>query len=498
MSDTGSEKTDFGAMLDQHLARAKTTFKIGDKVSGRITHIDGRTVYVDINGMGDAMMDRIDVLDDGGNLTVKVGETLEGRVVSEEDGEIRLSRKLNSAALADASLWDAYQARVPVEGRVAGECKGGFEVMVGNLKGFCPYSQIDLWKQDAAAYIGQKLLFLVREYTEDGRRLVLNRRSLLEAEQKQQRQELQERLKVGDILTGRVRKIQPFGAFVCLGAVDGLIPVSELSWKRGVKPEDIVQEGQDVTVMVRDLDWEKNRISLSLKQTQGDPWSLVETKYLTGTEHMGTVTQLMPFGAFVELEPGIEGLIHISKLGGGRRIRSAEEVVKIGDQVEVTIDNIDRERHRISLVLNVKAVEAEEPPAPAAVTDAPPADGAAAETVAVGAEVTGTIESIKDFGVFIRLPNGKAGLLHISQMDLPDSPARLRSMYNQFPAGKAIKVIVKAIEGDRVSLTLRSMLEKDSEQVHFEEFRKTNPQASTSAMGSLGALVDFSKLNLSE
>jgi small subunit ribosomal protein S1 len=500
MTQTFSKNADFGKLLDAHLSRLQTSFNVGDKVKGVVTAIDRNTVFLDINAPSEGLMDRLEVTGEGGALTVQVGEAIEAVCVSNEEGEVRLSRKLNAAA-QDSSIQDAYQARIPVEGRVSGEIKGGYEIMVGTTRGFCPYSQIDNQKQEPAAYIGQKFLFQIQRYTENGREFVLNRRAVLQAEQETRKAELRETLQLGDRLDGVVRRIMPFGVFVDVGGMDGLVPMSELAWKRGVRAEDVLQVGQAVTVVVHDMDWEKGKLTLSLKAALGDPWDAGVDRYVVGTRHQGTVTQLMPFGAFVELEPGIEGLIPISRLGGGRRIKDPGEVVKVGETVEVMVDSLDRERRRMSLAFVLRDSGAEALAAPSVVTSAAAPATAPTPTaaIAVGQEVTGIVEGIREFGAFVKLPNGKSGLLHISQMGLSEGPTRLRAMHGQFAVGKEVTVIVKEINGDRVSLTIPSIAakERDEAEADLQEYRQKTT-AATSGFGNLGDLLGLDKVKLAE
>ena len=495
MNDT----MDFGAMLEQFEAgrgakakRETTRIRAGDKVTGTITSIDSKTVFIDVNALAEAMLDRAEVLDKEGKPTVKVGDTIEAMCIrADEDGEIRLTKRMTGETI-DAALWDAYQAKIPVEGRVTAETKGGFKVTIGTQEGFCPFSQMDISKAEPAAYIGQKFLFQVREYTQDGRRLVVTRRPLLEAEQETARAEMQKSLGVGDKLEGTVKKLMPFGVFVDIGGIDGLVPMSELAWKRGVKAEDVVSVGQKVTVVIRDIDWDKKRISLTMRTAETDPWAAACGKYTEGTKHTGTISKTLEFGAFVELEPGIEGLIPIGKLGKGRRLNHASEAVKEGDPVEVQIESVDYEKRRLSL--SVTAINAEEL---AARTE----NARLAATVVVGAELTCPVESLKEFGAFIRLPNGKSGLLHISRMGLTDGPARLRQMHGQFGVGKDVKVLVNAIDGDRVSLSLPGVKEQgnegDEEEAAYREYRQAQPKADgpLGNMSSVFGALDKLKLD---
>ncbi|MFA4943086.1 MAG: S1 RNA-binding domain-containing protein [Lentisphaeria bacterium] len=481
------EKMDFGALLAQFEtgkpSRTTTRVQVGAKLAGKVTAIDSSTVYVDVNAPSDAMADRIEFLDDGGALTVQVGDTVEAICVSAEEGEIRLSRRMN-AATADASLMQAHEARIPVEGRVAAETKGGFEVMVGSHKGFCPYSQIDLGKLDAAFYLGQKFLFFIQEYSEHGRRLVLNRRRLLEQEQAKAREQLKERLHAGDRLEGTVKKIMPFGVFVDIGGMDGLVPLSELAWKRDVKAEELVKPGQKVTVVVREIDWDRQRISLSLRAAANDPWSAEPFLFTAGTRHFGTVVKTLNFGAFVELAPGVEGLIPISKLGRGKRLNDAGEAVKAGEALEVLVESVDRERRRLSL--SVVSLNAEE--AAAAVEQV-----RLAASVVPGAELPGVVEALKEFGAFVRLPGGKSGLLHISRMGLPEGPARRNLLPARFAPGKELTVRVEAVEGDRIRLAIPGVAAQEStaeqEEAAYREFSQAQAARQGGNLGSLGDLL---------
>ena len=499
MADS-NDTMDFGAMLaafetgkGAKAKRETTRIYPGDKVTGTITAIDSKTVFIDVNALCEAMLDRAEVLDKEGKPTVKVGETIEAMCVRFNDvtGEIRLTKRM-SGETADSSLMDAFNAKVPVEGRVLAETKGGFTVQVGTHEGFCPFSQIDISKADASVYIGQKFLFQVREYSEDGYRLVVVRRPLLEAEQEKARESMKERLNVGDRIEGTVKKLMPFGVFVDIGGIDGLVPMGELAWKRGIKAEDVVSVGQKVTVVIRDIDWDKQRISLTMRTSETDPWTAACSKYVQGTKHTGTISKTLDFGAFVELEPGVEGLIPIGKLGKGRRLNHASEAVKEGDPVEVQIESVDYEKRRLSL--SVTAFNAEELAARAESTRL-------AATVVVGAELVCPVESLKEFGAFIRLPNGKSGLLHISRMGLTDGPARMRQMHGQFGVGKEVKVLVNAIDGDRVSLSLPGVKEQgnevDEEEAAYNEYRQVQPKTDgpLGNMSSLFGALDKLKLD---
>jgi small subunit ribosomal protein S1 len=254
---------DFDTIFKASLSRLKTEVRVGEKVSGVVAAVGRQSVFIDYGGRGDGVIDRVELLDGDGELTVKVGDTLEAFCVGTRDDEVRLTTRMTGHG-PEASYQDAFEASIPVEGRVEAERKGGFEVRIGNQEAFCPYSQIDLYRKDAAVHIGQRYSFVISEYDEDGRNLVVSRRKLLERERAQLRDKLKAELQIGQVLPGTVVKLMPFGAFVDIGGIEGLIPLRELSWARGVKPEEVVSEGENVTVMVRELNWDEDKITLSL------------------------------------------------------------------------------------------------------------------------------------------------------------------------------------------------------------------------------------------
>ncbi len=476
MAEENGKLEQFGALFEGKSRRIRSGFEMGEKVRGTVVAIDSNSIFVDFGARSEGILDRFDFEDEEGNLTLNEGDEVEAYFLGSENGEMRFARQLGGDS-ADPSLWDAFQAGIPVEGMVESERTGGYEVKVGSARGFCPYSQIDIHKMPAGAYIGQRFRFRIMEYDEFGGNLVLSRRELLSAEREEQKAELRERLEPGAVIEGRVTKLMPFGAFVDIGGTDGLIPISELAWGRTENVEDVVKVGDRVKVMVRDVDWERDRISLSLRQAQGNPWNDIGNRYVTGQHLNGRVTKLMPFGAFVELEPGIDGLVHISKLGGGRRIRHPKEVVSEGVELRVTVENIDPERQRISLSLEDSGTAAR-------------AAGGEGEEVAVGAILTGVVEGIKEFGVFVGLPDGRTGLLHVSELDVQGRD-RAGALARKYPAGMELAVAVTGIKGDRISLTLPEKWQKQSEDVDMSQFMADSKQKD---LGSLGDALD--RLNL--
>ena len=480
MTETQNAGDDFGAILDAHLAGLRTDFVVGDKIEGKVAAIDRNSVFVDLGAKSEGIIERTELLDADGNVTVSVGDRVEAFCLRVHDATVFLTTKM-TGTVADASLQEAYEGGIPIEGKVTSERKGGFEVQVASHSAFCPYSQIDIFKQDSEVYIGERYTFLVTEYADDGRNLVLSRRRLLERERAKQQVQLKETLRVGDVISGTVTRMLSFGVFVDLGGAEGLIHVSELAWGHGVKPEDILSAGQEVEVLVREIDWEQERISLSLKYAQGDPWEKLtdeSSDYVPGKRYEGVVTQIAPFGAFVQLEPGIEGLVHVSRLGAGARVHHPDEVVSIDDKVEVSIESIDLERRRISLSMDDTVGTGID------IGD----DGEA--VIREGATLTGVVDGVKDFGVFVRLSGKRSGLLHISQIELRGSTNRLRALHDMFPPGSSVEVVVQQVKGDRISLTLRETLDKEAAELDLKSLQDSGGED----LGGFGNLLDGLKL----
>ncbi|MCF7855103.1 MAG: S1 RNA-binding domain-containing protein [Candidatus Pacebacteria bacterium] len=444
MTQENTNQNDFGSVLDQQMDGFRSDFEVGERLTGMVTAVDSKSVFVDVNARSEGILDRGQVTDENGELTVQPGDTIDVYFMGGEDDELRLTTRL-SGDTPDSSLVDAFQAGIPVEGRVESERTGGYEIRISNQRAFCPYSQIDIFRNDPGAYIGNKFRFQIIEYDDNGRNLVVSRRQLLQKERDAQKARLKEELTEGAVVEGKITKLMPFGAFCDIGGMEGLIPMRELGWGHTEKAEDVVREGDQVTVVVQEMDWDRERIALSLRKAQGDPWDSVAGKYPVGSRLEGSITKLMPFGAFVELEPGVEGLVHVSKLGAGRRINHPKEVVKEGDLVEVSVESVDVERRRLSLSMeNTAGIE-----------DAVAGDeGGAPIVLRVGATVNGVVDGIKDFGVFVRLGANQTGLLHISQVNDIQGRDREGALRHRFPPGSTAEVVIKEMKGDRISLAL--------------------------------------------
>ena len=302
---------DFAAMFEASL-KAKR-FEKGQTIEGTIVAIGPEVAFVNVGGKGEATIEIAELKDADGDLEVAVGDRIQAMVVSTEGG-LTLSRKLARGAATERQLEDAFRAGLPVEGKVERAVKGGYEVRIARQRAFCPISQIDIVRTtDPSAHEGHVYAFRIIEYKEGGRNLVVSRRALLEEEQRASAAEVRRSIVAGAVLTGRVTSVREFGAFVDLGGgVQGLLHVSEMGWSRVSDTSQVVKPGEEITVKVLRVDDDKQKISLGLKQLTADPWSTVQATYEVGQVRTGRVTRLAEFGAFVELEPGVEGLAHAS------------------------------------------------------------------------------------------------------------------------------------------------------------------------------------------
>lgn len=324
----------------------------GQKIKATIVGQNDETTFLDVGGKSEGVLNSAELKDKDGYFSQVVGDKIEVYFLQAKSSEQLFTTTIGSGS-SNAHLEEAFRSGIPVEGFVKAEIKGGFEVTLGgNARAFCPYSQMGLRRVEDAAttYLETHMKFQISRFEENGRNLVVSARALLEAEREEAREKLKETLAEGDTIEGEISSIRDFGAFVDIGGVDGLIPISEIGWSRVENIEDHFTVGQKVQAIVKKLDWDKDRISLSYKETQADPWLEVTTLFPAGTTHMGTVARLAQFGAFVTLVPGIDGLVHISKLGGGRRINHPREVLEEGQKIDITVENIDTTEKRISLV----------------------------------------------------------------------------------------------------------------------------------------------------
>jgi small subunit ribosomal protein S1 len=336
--------------------------KPGEQIQAKVLHLSGEWIFLDIGQKGEGVLAASELKDQDGNLVVSPGDKITAWFTGGERGEMRFTTKIGGIGAADRSLIeDAWNAGIPVEGSVEKEIKGGFEVKIGSNRAFAPFSQMSLRRvADASVFIGKKLKFMITEYAEGGRNLIVSHRAILEEEAAREKELLKEALSVGMKMNATVTSLQKFGAFVSAGGIDGLLPISEIGWKRVNEVSEILAVGDEISVVLKSIDWENDKFSFSLKDTLADPWDAMLEKLPIGSSHSGKVSRLAQFGAFVTIADGFDGLLHISKIGKGKRINHPREVLKEGEVVEVLIEGIDRDAKRISLALTETVRAAEE------------------------------------------------------------------------------------------------------------------------------------------
>jgi len=416
-------------------------FEEGEVVRGRVVHVGTSEVLVDVGYKSEGAIP-IEEFHRHGTLP-KVGEEIEVYLEAKEDSEglIVLSKdKADKIKVWDA-ITQAYEKAQPVEGRVVEVVKGGLAVDVG-VKAFLPGSQVDLRPvKNLASMVGQLIRAKVIKLNRRRGNVVLSRRSVLEEEREEKKKHTLEVLNEGMVLTGTVKNITDYGAFIDLGGIDGLLHVTDMSWGRVGHPSEIFQVGDQVEVVVLHFDRESGRVSLGYKQKSNDPWETVETRFAPGTKTHGRVVSLTNYGAFVELEPGVEGLVHVSEMSWTRRVRHPSKLVNVGDEVEVIVLDVNRAAKRISL--GMKQVE----PDPWTTIE---------ERYKPGTRVSGKVRNLTDFGAFIELEPGVDGLLHISDMSWTRNVGHPSEVLKK---GQDIETQILNIDRDnkRISLGLKQI-----------------------------------------
>jgi small subunit ribosomal protein S1 len=353
--DVDESSEDFAAMFEASVKARR--FETGQALAGTIVAIGPEVAFVDVGGKGEATIEIDELKDENGNLEVAPGDRVQAIVVSTAGG-LRLSRKLARGAATDRQLEDAFRSGLPVEGKVESEIKGGYEVRIARQRAFCPFSQIDIVRTEPSAHVGKVYAFRIVEYKEGGRNIVVSRRALLEEAQQARAAEVRGSIVVGAVVTGRIASVRDFGAFVDLGGgVQGLLHVSEMTWSRTADTSQLLKPGEEVTVKVLRVDDNKQKISLGLKQLAADPWASVPQIYQVGQVCTGRVTRLAEFGAFVELEPGVEALAHVSTFAPTARSDEWSRQAAPGKTGAFEIVSIDVEKKRIGVKLVPEGAE---------------------------------------------------------------------------------------------------------------------------------------------
>ena len=461
------EDDDFATMFEASLQAKR--FEEGQTIEGTIVAIGPEVAFIDVGGKGEATIEIEELVDPDGEVTVQVGDRIEAMVVSTAGG-LKLSRRLARGAATKRRLEDAFHAGLPVEGKVERAVKGGYEVRIAGQRAFCPVSQIDTVRNtEPSEHEGRVYTFRILEFREGGKNVVVSRRALLEEEQREEAGALRRSIVAGSVLTGRVASVRDYGALVDLGAgVSGLLHVSEMGWSRVAHPKEILTPGDEVTVKVLRVDDDKQKIALGLKQLQADPWSKVAETYAAGRVYSGRVTRVTEFGAFVELQPGVEALAHLSTFPPTGSSEGWRAAVRAGMEGSFEILTVDVEKKRIGVAL---------------VPDGSARSGASAgPEIAPGARLSGKVERHEKFGVFVFLAPGRTGLIPMNETGV----AREADIARTFPVGSDVEVLVLEVDpsGRRIRLSRKAILDaKEKDEVR--EYTERKSETSGESFGSL-------------
>ena len=427
----------FAQMLEESLAGQQ--MRPGSLLTGLIVGVGPDVVMVSSGLKSDSAIPASQFRDETGALTVAVGDEVEVALDAVEDGfgETRLSREKAKRAQAWRRLENAYEGSDNVSGIISGKVKGGFTVDIDDIRAFLPGSLVDVRPVRDTSYLeGKPLEFKVIKLDPRRNNVVVSRRAVVEIENSAEREALLERLEEGAVMNGVVKNLTDYGAFVDLGGIDGLLHITDMAWRRVRHPTEVVNVGDEVEVKILKYDRERNRVSLGLKQLGEDPWVSIAQRYPEGSRIAGRVTNIADFGAFVEIEEGVEGLVHVSEMDWTNRNIHPSRVVQIGDDAQVMILDVDEERRRISLGIKQCLPNPWEE---------------FALTHAKGDRVNGRIKSITDFGMFIGLDGGIDGLVHVSDLSWNDDG---ESLLRNHRKGEEIETVVLAVDAERERISL--------------------------------------------
>ena len=442
VSESPVQEESFAALFEESLARQE--MRQGEVITAEVVRVDHNYVVVNAGLKSESYVPVEEFYNDRGELEVAVGDFVSVAIDSLEDGfgETRLSRDRAKRLAAWVQLEQSLEAGDLVSGTVTGKVKGGLTVMTNGIRAFLPGSLIDTRPvKDTTPYEGKTLEFKVIKLDRRRNNVVLSRRAVIELSQGEERAKLLETLAEGAIVDGVVKNITDYGAFVDLGGIDGLLHITDMAWRRVRHPSEVLQVGQEITAKVLKFDQEKNRVSLGIKQLGEDPWVGIGRRYPQGTRMFGKITNITDYGAFVEIEPGIEGLVHVSEMDWTNKNVNPGKVVALGDEVEVMVLEIDEDRRRISL--GMKQCR-------------PNPWQEFSENHRRNDKVSGSIKSITDFGVFIGLPGGIDGLVHLSDLSWHKAG---EEAVRDFKKGDEVEAVVLGIdvERERISLGIKQL-----------------------------------------
>lgn len=444
---TGHEnEISFESALENYLNPDFGDLEEGSIVKGEIVRVNDDNVLVDVNFKSEGQIPSAEFRDAAGNIAVKVGDKVDVYVVrkNENEGTITLSFEKAKRMQVFDQLEDVQENNRVIKGHIVRRIKGGYTVDIGGVEAFLPGSHVDLRPvPDMDALVNQEFEFRVLKINRRRSNVIVSRRVLLEEERDSKRQDLLRTLEEGQIVNGKAKNITEYGVFVDLGGLDGLLHITDMSWKRIRHPKEMITMGQDLTLKVLSFDRENNKVSLGLKQLVPDPWQDISARFPEGRKVTGKVTNLVDYGAFVELEPGVEGLVHISEMSWTRKLRHPSQMVHTGDEVEVVILGVDGEKKRISL--GMKQVR----PNPWELV---------AEKYPEGTVLEGVIKNITEFGMFIGIEDGIDGLIHVSDISWTKKVRHPNEIYKVGDTVQA-KVLTVDQENEKFTLGIKQLVD---------------------------------------
>ena len=476
MTNETNKPESFAELFAESLAHQE--MRQGEVITAEVVRVDYNFVVVNAGLKSEAYVPIEEFKDDRGEVTVQPGDFISVAIESVENGygDTILSRDKAKRLAAWMNLEKALETGELVTGTVTGKVKGGLTVMTNGIRAFLPGSLVDTRPvKDTTPYEGKTFEFKVIKLDRKRNNVVVSRRAVVEANMGEERAKLLETLKEGAIVKGIVKNITDYGAFVDLGGIDGLLHITDLAWRRVRHPSEVVQVGQELEAKVLKFDKEKNRVSLGLKQLGEDPWVGIARRYPQGTRLFGKVTNITDYGAFVEVEAGIEGLVHVSEMDWTNKNVDPRKVVTLGDEVEVMVLDIDEERRRISLGMKQCKPNPWED---------------FAQSHKKGDKVSGQIKSITDFGVFIGLPGGIDGLVHLSDLSWNESGEEAVRKYKK---GDELEAVVLAIdtERERISLGIKQMGGDPFSNFASTHDKNTLVKGTVKSVDAKGAVIDL-------
>ncbi len=477
MTEPFAETESFAQLFEESQAGI-AKLKPGSIVVGTIVEIRSDVVVIHAGLKSEGIVPIEQFRDDNGKLELELGQQVKVALEYLENGfgETVLSREKAKRSLVWDELEEALQANATITGRISGKVKGGFTVDIRDVRAFLPGSLVDVRPVRDPGYLeGKELEFKLIKLDRKRNNVVVSRRAVVESEHSEEREQLMDRLQEGAVVKGVVKNLTDYGAFVDLGGIDGLLHITDMAWKRVRHPSEVVEVGQELDVRVLKYDRERNRVSLGLKQLGEDPWDAINRRYPTGARLSGKVSNVTDYGAFVEIEPGVEGLVHVSEMDWTNKNVNPSKMVQVGDDVQVVVLDVDEERRRISL--GMKQAQSNPWEAFAALHNK-------------GDKVSGQIKSITDFGIFIGLDGGIDGLVHLSDISWNSTGEDVARNYKK---GDTLEAVVLAVDPERERISLGV---KQLEQDPFGQFMAANPKGSiltgtVKEVDAKGATIDL-------